>query len=179
MALINTTTTGVLGTTLYGDGAGSLTVQKDGVTQGIYGNIPAFCYTKSANQTGIAQSTWTKVTFPLKDFDTNNNFDTTNNRFIPTIAGYYQINMTALFVSGSAASDFYLQAYKNGSATSPVRYINFNSLSTPTCHLTFSFLIYMNGTTDYLEAWIYTNAASSNTINNGGTGFSGFLAKAA
>jgi len=179
MALINTTTTGVLGTTVYGDGAGSLTVQKDGVTQGIFGNIPAFYAGKSANQTGISQNTWTKVTFPLKDFDTNNNFDTTNNRFIPTVAGYYQINMTAYFVSGSSASDFYLQAYKNGNATSPARYINFNSISTSTCTLTMSYLIYMNGTTDYLEAWIYTNAASSNTINNGGTGFSGFLAKAA
>lgn len=32
MALINTTTTGVLGSTFYGDGSGSLTIQENGVT---------------------------------------------------------------------------------------------------------------------------------------------------
>jgi hypothetical protein len=32
MALINTTTTGVLGSTFYGDGTGSLTIQENGVT---------------------------------------------------------------------------------------------------------------------------------------------------
>jgi hypothetical protein len=32
MALINTTTTGVLGTTIFGDGSGTLTVQENGVT---------------------------------------------------------------------------------------------------------------------------------------------------
>jgi len=32
MALINTTTTGVLGTTIFGDGTGTLTVQENGVT---------------------------------------------------------------------------------------------------------------------------------------------------
>ena len=32
MALINTTTTGVLGTTVFGDGTGTLTVQENGVT---------------------------------------------------------------------------------------------------------------------------------------------------
>ena len=32
MALINTTTTGVLGSTFYGDGTGDLTIQQNGVT---------------------------------------------------------------------------------------------------------------------------------------------------
>ena len=42
MALINTTTTGVLGTTLFGDGQGTLTVQKDGVTINKIGVQPMF-----------------------------------------------------------------------------------------------------------------------------------------
>ena len=56
MALINTTTTGVLGTTVYGDGQGALTVQKDGVTQGVYGNIPAFSVYRTSNQSKIGRA---------------------------------------------------------------------------------------------------------------------------
>ena len=46
MALINTTTTGVLGSTFYGDGTGPLNIQQNGVTLGIYGNIPTFAATR-------------------------------------------------------------------------------------------------------------------------------------
>ena len=93
MALINTTTTGILGTTVYGDGQGALTVQKDGVTQGVFGNQPAFSVYLSSNQTGVTNSTSTKIQFNTKVFDTNSNFDSsTNYRFTPTVAGYYQLN---------------------------------------------------------------------------------------
>jgi len=180
MALINTTTTGVLGATFYGDGVGDLTVQKDGVTVNKITAAPAFSAYKTANQSGVAQSTWTKVTFPFTEFNINNNFDTTNSRFLPTVAGYYQINMAVYFTSNTSASDFYMQAYKNGAGFSPkATYVNFNSISSPTCTLTQSYLTYMNGTTDYLEVWMYTNATTNNNANFSGTGFSGFLARAA
>jgi hypothetical protein len=143
-------------------------------------NGPAFSAYKTSNQSGIAQSTWTKVTFPFTEFNLNNNFDTTNSRFLPTVAGYYQINQSVYFTSGANATDFYMQAYKNGAGFSPkATYINFNTLSTPTCTLTQSYLTYMNGTTDYLEVWVYTNASTGNNANFSGTGFSGFLARTA
>lgn len=146
----------------------------------VAGNGPAFSAYKTSNQSGIAQGTWTKVTFPFTEFNTNNNFDTTNSRFLPTVAGYYQMNMAVYFTSNTSASDFYMQAYKNGAGFSPkATYVNFNSISTPTCTLTQSYLTYMNGTTDYLEVWMYTNATTNNNANQSGTGFSGFLARAA
>jgi hypothetical protein len=78
MALINTTTTGVLGSTFYGDGSGNLTVQKDGVTQGIYGNIPAFsAYTTTS--LSAPNNTTVKFPFNAKQYDTNNNYDATTN----------------------------------------------------------------------------------------------------
>jgi hypothetical protein len=110
MALINTTTTGVLGSTFFGDGTGSLTVQQNGVTLGIYGNIPAFSAYASAQQT-VSNATFTQVALQAEEFDTNNNF--ASNTFTPTIAGYYQFNFSILWRATSALTRYIGSIYKN------------------------------------------------------------------
>jgi len=174
MALINTTTTGVLGTTLYGDGSGSLTVQKDGVTQGVYGNIPAFSAYASAAQT-VTSGADTKVLFDTEQYDTNNNF--ASSRFTPTVAGYYQLN-TRIRFNGTSPSQYVLYWYKNGASVGIGAYYNANL---GVMFASASTLEYMNGTTDYVE--IYTNITATSpslgsTYQNTNF-FSGFLAKAA
>ena len=53
---------------------------------------PAFGVYMSGNQS-IGSTGNSKVAFDTKTFDTNNNYDnTTNYRFTPTVAGYYQVN---------------------------------------------------------------------------------------
>ena len=193
-SFINSLVSGPGGIAMQGDGSGILQIQANNtpyitITPGAATNIvniptgvggtPAFSAYKTASQTGISSNTWTKVTFPYTEFNLNNNFDTTNSRFLPTVAGYYQMNMSVYITSNTSATDLYMQAYKNGAGFSPkATYINFNSISTPTCTLTQSYLTYMNGTTDYLEVWMYTNATTNNTAHMSGTGFSGFLARA-
>jgi len=182
MALINTTTTGVLGTTLYGDGSGNLTVQKDGVTQGIYGNIPAFSAYKSANQT-LAYNSVTKVTFDTEEFDTNNNF--ASSTFTATIAGYYIINWS-MYWAGTGGRNYFVsnQLFKNGSAYKRSA-IALGALgSAAESQIQSTALVYMNGTTDYLEIYGYqVDYSASSTISiTGGltyTTFSGILSKAA
>ena len=143
MALINTTTTGVLGSTFFGDGIGSLTVQQNGVTQGIYGNIPAFSAYASAQSSAITSATDTKVLFDIETFDTNNNF--ASSRFTPTIAGYYQINVQVNNDSGLTALTAYI--YQNGGAGSAA-----GSASNATTYIsTGSVILYCNGSTDYIE----------------------------
>jgi len=182
MALINTTTTGILGTTVYGDGAGSLTVQKDGVTQGIYGNIPAFSAYLSVAQS-ISNNTWTKVQLNIEEFDTNSNYDNaTNYRFTPTIAGYYQINGNVCFNATSGLNSNTVGViYKNGT-----RYKDGNLQSVGTGGSLFysvvSTLVYLNGTTDYIELWGLIGGTGTLTfgVNSGTQSFlNGFLVKAA
>lgn len=181
MALINTTTTGVLGTTLYGDGAGSLTVQKDGVTQGIYGNIPAFSAYLGTLQ-NVSNNTFTKVQLNIEEFDTNNNFDNaTNYRFTPTVAGYYQINGNITFNATTINGNTLCTIYKNGS-----RYKDGNLQSTSTGGALFysvvSSLVYLNGSTDYVELWGLVTGSGSPSfgVNSGTQSFlNGFLVKAA
>ena len=173
MALINTTTTGVLGSTFVGDGTGPLTVQQNGVTLGTYGNIPAFSAYLSTTQS-VTSGAYTKIQMGVEEFDTNGNYDTTNYRFTPTIAGYYQIN-TAVAPNGTSPGSAVAALYKNGSVYKYGPYIQATN-----ANANLACIVYMNGTTDYIEVYAYQTASVA-TWGNGSTStyFQGFLVKAA
>ena len=180
MALINTTTTGVLGTTVFADGSGDLTIQQNGVTQGIYGNIPAFSVYLGTLQ-NVTTNTFTKVLLNIEEFDTNNNYDNaTNYRFTPTVAGYYQINgnitLNATLINGNSLAVI----YKNGS-----RYKDGNLQSASSGGALFysvvSTLVFLNGSTDYVELWGLVNGTGSPSfgVNTGTQSYlNGYLVKA-
>ena len=174
MALINTTTTGVLGSTFFGDGTGSLTVQQNGVTLGIYGNIPLFSAYKSGSAQTISNSTYTKITFESEEFDTNNNF--ASSRFTSTVAGYYQINWLINIGSGSGSYEWVSSIFKNG-----VSYKTGLDANSSQFGIGGAALVYLNGTTDYIEIWSYQGSGGNKSIPayQTGTWFEGFLVKAA
>ena len=151
MALINTTTTGVLGSTFFGDGTGSLTVQQNGVTLGTYGNIPAFSAYKSASQTGVASAVFTKVTFNTEEFDTNSNYS--SSRFTPTVAGYYQINGNVTSPVTNTSYGLTTVIYKNGILYKTGAASKANGAMYPSSLV--SSIVYLNGSTDYVEIYAY------------------------
>jgi|LauGreDrversion2_3_1035106.scaffolds.fasta_scaffold30093_2 hypothetical protein len=134
---------------------------------GVAGTGPAFRAYMSVAQT-ISATTFTKLNFNAESFDTNSNYDTSLYRFTPTVAGYYQITSNTYF---SATAQLYI--YKNGVANLTGAYGNF------TGH-TISGLVYMNGSTDYLETY-YFGSAGLTTSNNAETAnqFSGALVRSA
>ena len=125
--------------------SGTLAVSRGGT--GLSAAGPAFSAYASSSQ-NITANTSTLVTLGTELFDTNNNF--ASSRFTPTVAGYYQING---IVRGTGTTMTLLQAliYKNGSAYNNVQ-INTNtpSYNTQAC---ISEVIYLNGTTDYVELY--------------------------
>jgi hypothetical protein len=171
MALINTTTTGVLGTTVYGDGSGDLTVQQNGVTVNKITSAPAFSAYNSGNQ-NLTTSTWTKATLGLEYFDTNNNFDsTTNYRFTPTVAGYYQLNGAGLLQSATNNISFIaISFYKNGGTFTT--YGSYGTIpNNNAAGVVISDLIYFNGSSDYVEMYIFATGTSPfcNTVRLSGS----------
>ena len=126
----------------------------------VSGNMPAFCVYLSGNQS-ITSSTWTKINFNTKTFDTANAFDsTTNYRFTPQVAGYYQINSLIGFQSNSLGQ-VYIRLYKNGSAFKDGLFIA-NSASGPEINI--STIVQANGTTDYFQIYGWQNSGSTLTI---------------
>lgn len=147
-------------------------VTQPDLAAGVAGNGPAF----SAYRTGAAQSisaaTWTKCQLPSEDFDTANCFDsTTNYRFTPNIAGYYQVNVNLEF--NNAAATHYVSVYKNGSAYKGMTLTGGTGGTTGTM----ACLIYLNGSTDYIE--LYGQSSVSDSFYSSYTGFSASLARAA
>jgi hypothetical protein len=182
MALINTTTTGVLGTTLYGDGSGNLTVQKDGVTQGIYGNIPAFS-AYAGITASLTNSGNTIMPYNTEYFDTASCYNNTGSTvgsipaysFLPNIAGYYQMNANHYVGASGGSTNMALQFFKNGSQY----HISSGASGSTNTYMNGSMLVYLNGTTDYVTVYMYWTGAGASTGSGVGYQFSGFLAKAA
>jgi hypothetical protein len=119
-------------------------------------NGPAFSAYASGSQS-ISAGTNTKVQFNNEDFDTNSCYDTSTYRFTPNVAGYYQVNFN-IGVGGYSGTTQSL-LYKNGSI-----YISGNYPISSTVSSNFnggSTLVYLNGTTDYIECYMWSSAAST------------------
>ena len=86
------------------DGTGNIDLP--GVNAG-----PSFSARISSNQS-VSASTFTKMRCATEDWDTDSKYDaSTNFRFTPTVAGYYQFN---LGMRGSSATINIIALYKNG-----------------------------------------------------------------
>ena len=161
---------------------GSVTQAK--LAAGVAGNGPAFSATLSGNQT-LAFNTLTRLPFNTETYDTNNCYDpTTNYRFTPNVAGYYSINSNVKF-NGTFTRQYYfdVRIFKNGSlfnqALAGVSIAMGNGQDFNVCP---SALVYMNGTTDYVEIYAYQyDYTASGTMNiiASTTSFSGFMVRAA
>ena len=154
------------------------------ITQGMIGtNVvgkgPAFSAYAGSGNVSISTNTWTKVALNSEEFDTNNNFDsTTNYRFTPTVAGYYQINGLIGTEGSGATTRTLAMIRKNGGE---FKFGDDLSGNTHTgSNVGVNALIYMNGSTDYLELWIYMTGTSTHyngTLQR--TYFQGYLVRAA
>jgi len=125
------------------------------LASGVAGTGAAFSAYQSSAQS-ISGATNTKIQFQTEVFDTNNNFDpTTNYRFTPTVAGYYQVS--AGFSVSGAAQVQQCKIYKNGSTA-------IDGSDASVTQSTVTGLLYLNGSTDYIEAYAFS--VNVKTIDN-------------
>jgi hypothetical protein len=120
---------------------------------------PAFSAYQNTGQS-FTSGVFTKIQFQTEDFDTANCFDnSTNYRFTPNVAGYYQIN--GIFLPGAATSNVgTLAIYKNGSVYS---YGAQNIMSGNYMSSVVAVLLYLNGSTDYVELYGYQASGGTTT----------------
>ena len=122
-------------------------------------NAPAFSAYRSTTQS-ISSATQTKIQFNGEQFDVNNCFDsTTNYRFTPNVAGYYQINSSMNSGASTSPTEVSLTIYKNGSVAYYGGYLAASSTIKSSPNV--SALVYCNGTTDYIEIYAYIVASSA------------------
>jgi hypothetical protein len=134
---------------------------------------PAFFAYLGTNQS-VTAGTGTKILFDTEDFDTNNNF--ASSTFTPTVAGYYQFNVSldTTYASGTVTR-LILQIYKSG-----VNYMIPFDVAANVVRASCSFLLYMNGSTDNVEIYGWIFGVTSPAFASGrSTSFSGSLVRPA
>ena len=116
----------------------------------VSGNQPAFSVWRNGDQTGITSGVSTKVQLNTEIFDTASAFDsTTNYRFQPTVAGYYQLS-GCVDVAGTGLTYGMAQLFKNGS---DINHGSFSAGATSEFQSSISLVVYLNGSTDYVELY--------------------------
>ena len=147
----------------------------------VSGNMPAFSAYIGTAQT-VTTGVFTKLALNTKTFDTANAFDsTTNYRFTPQVAGYYQFNGAVAGQAAGGMGALYVTIYKNGTN---YQYGDFTNTASGASSfgLTTSSLIYLNGSTDYVELYgLISGSGSCAFITTSGTvnWFSGVLVRSA
>lgn len=115
---------------------------------------PAFkAYRGTSTQT-ISANTWTKVQLNTVSYDTSSAFDATNYRFTPKVAGYYQCSANILMPS----TMYPVASIQKNAGEEATSGWGTQAISTGT-----SALVYLNGSTDYLELYIYSAGTTINT----------------
>lgn len=159
--------------------ADSATVTQGMLASNVAGNGPAFSAYRNTAQS-INGGTFTKVQADVEEFDTASNYDSsTNYRFTPTVAGYYQIN-AEVKMAGSSAT-LIVSIYKNGAEAKRGNQSGGAASSGQAASV--SCLIYLNGSTDYIEMYVFQSSGGALNIEGGNNGtasyFQAFLARAA
>lgn len=143
---------------------------------------PTFSAYGNAAQT-ITTDTFTKVVLNAEDYDTNSNFDsTTNYRFTPTVAGYYQLNLKLLVKTTLTLTLIIAEFRKNGSGTNNGRCLQFGVSVGTEGILNASNIMDFNGSTDYCEIFVYlsgTGTLTTSTTDKNTTFFQGSLVRSA
>ena len=119
---------------------------------------PAFRATRTTNQTGLGNGTYTKVQFNVETFDTDSCFDsTTNYRFTPTKSGYYQFSIDVVARENDGGQFTEMLWYFNGTAVG-VGSVGYTNVQGEFTHQN-SVLYYFNGSSDYAEVFMRINSA--------------------
>jgi len=156
--------------------AAGAVVQED-LAAGVAGNGPAFSAFLGSSQT-LSNGVTTVVQNNLKTFDTIGAYNNTSSAvtlnglsvpawsFMPPVAGYYMVTM-ATNGPGSGTGQISVNLFKIGSAYQQGNAIPNASFG---ANATGSFMIYLNGTTDYITMCAQQSSGASAAIYGSSSG---------
>lgn len=145
---------------------GTGTITQTNIATGVAGTGPAILILSGTF--AVSSGSNTLCQYSSSQIDTASRFNPTGSTsggipayaFMPNVAGYYQINATLRNQTTSTSDTLYLKVYKNGSGY--YNYIGAGN-SNPSNYATASgsLLVNFNGTTDYIQIYAYSSAATS------------------
>ena len=128
-------------------------------------NTPAFAAHMAADQSSLSDNTYVKLTMETEFFDSDGKYNTSNQRFTPTVAGKYMFGCSVYIDATDTMETGIISFYKNGSQ---LLYANTNVNNDNKFQLTGIITL---DTDDYVELYANVNVASGGTwrVNADGT----------
>lgn len=120
-------------------------------------NAPVICRAYTTTNQDVGSGVTAQISFNVVSFDNFSYFNTSSHQFVPLIAGYYRIYLQVQVAAVDAGNTFTVEIRKNGlvlsqdigtSAISPSGYVTANVQD----------LIYLNGSTDYIDFAFFNNS---------------------
>lgn len=125
-------------------------------------NAPVFKAASNATNVPDGLTTTFFTSYGSAAFDPTSAFNPATGRFQPAVAGYYQINALVSYgVNGILASAVTALIVKNGSGSDALAGLGSSTTTYPS--ISVSSIVYMNGTTDYVQVGTYHNAGTTAT----------------
>ncbi len=134
-----------------------------GVTTATTG--PSFSVHKNSSDQTVTAGIDTLLTWATEEYDTNNNFNLGTGRFQPTVPGKYVIYLQVRTTNGSSAV---ASIYKNGSLYK-LGIVSSALIANVTA------VVDMNGSTDYVDAYVTNTGGTTISGNITQTYFSGIM----
>lgn len=144
--------------------SGEIELEFDTPTGAGVGAAASACSVYLSGDQSVARAGWVKIEFDTELFDIDSEYDKdTNYRFTPTREGYYQVNFLAsiTMTDGNALGG---AIYKNGSSVATEWRAKSAAIEPHPvdCGKT----IYLNGSTDYIEFFVYHDASVNRNVES-------------
>jgi len=129
---------------------------------------PAFSAYASVAQS-LTNGTFNIITVNTKEFDTATAFNTSTYTFQPTVAGYYQVNGQVNFAATTALC--FSGLLKNGARYKDGNWVN----QTGNPASVVNSIVYLNGSTDYINLFGYQSSGGALNTNNAGNTYANYF----
>ena len=131
---------------------------------GVGGNNLPYFYVSIPVGQSLSTGATTQINFTEELLDSGGVYNTSSKQFLPTTAGYYHIFAQATMDTETDFNQFRIAIRKNGSVIALGGHDNDsrNSVST-------SFLVQLNGSSDYIDATAMQNSGGNASLGSGDT----------
>ena len=129
---------------------------------------PSFHAYRSDAWNSVPNNTWAKIPINAEEWDTDSAYDnSTNYRFTPQVAGKYFIYASCN--NGASLTSQYCAIYKNGCVSGTAQ---IDASAGSICNVTR--IVEFNGSSDYVEAYVYMQGTASASMSQSRTFFGGY-----
>lgn len=113
----------------------------------------ATCMVYNTANVIIAGNTTSRANLSTKEFDTTSSYNTTLNRYVPPVNGYYRVDANLVFSTPGGAFGYRMLLVKN--ATLPAMRDTYSTTSSVNpMAMNLSTVVYLT-TSDYVELWVW------------------------